>query len=52
MPIVSFLQPTDTIIYGESFEDYLETEFLGKKCCARQVPERMEKTGIWYYLVE
>lgn len=28
MPILSFLQATDTIIYGSTFETYLETEFL------------------------
>lgn len=51
MPIVSFWQPTDTIFYGESFEDYLETEFLGKKHCIKQIPERIKDTGIWYYLI-
>lgn len=51
MPIVSFWQPTDTIFYGESFEDYLETQFLGKKHCVKQIPERMKDTGIWYYLI-
>lgn len=51
MPIVSFWQPTDMIFYGESFEDYLETEFLGKKHGIKQIPERMQDTGIWYYLI-
>lgn len=51
MPIVSFWQPTDTIFYGESFEDYLEIEFLGKKHCVKQIPEQMKDTGIWYYLI-
>lgn len=51
MPIVSFWQPTDTILYGESFENYLEIEFLGKKHCIKQIPERVKDTGIWYYLI-
>lgn len=51
MPIVSFWQPTDTIFYGENFEDYLATEFLGKKLCISQVPKQMKDTGIWYYLI-
>ena len=52
MPIVSFFQPTDTIIYGENFEDYLKTEFLGKKHCIKQIPEQIKDTGIWSYLIE
>ncbi len=51
MPIVSFLQAVDTIFYGESFEDYLEVEFLGKELWINTVPERMKETGIWYYLI-
>ena len=51
MPIVSFWQPTDIVFYGESFEDYLETEFLGKKHCIKQIPEQIKDTGIWYYLI-
>ena len=52
MPIVSFWQPVDSIFYGENFEDYLETEFLGKEHCIEHIPARMESTGIWYYLIE
>jgi hypothetical protein len=52
MPIVSFWQPTDTIFYGENFEDYLETEFLGKKRSIKQIPEQIKDMGIWYYLIE
>jgi hypothetical protein len=51
MPIVSFWHPVDSIFYGESFEDYLETEFLGKKHCIKQIPEQIKDTGIWYYLI-
>ena len=51
MPIVSFWQPVDSIFYGENFEDYLETEFLGKDHCVEHIPERMKSTGIWYYLI-
>lgn len=52
MPIVSFWQPTDTIFYGENFEDYLETEFLGKRHHIHKIPERMKDTGIWCHIVE
>lgn len=52
MPIVSFWQPMDSIFYGETFEDYLEIEFLGKDHCINSIPERMRETGIWYYLIE
>ena len=52
MPIVSFWQPVDSIFYGENFEAYLETEFLGKDHCIEHIPERMKNTGIWYYLIE
>ena len=52
MPIVSFWQPTDTIFYGENFEDYLETEFLGKQRCIKHPHDKMKDTGIWYYIIE
>jgi hypothetical protein len=51
MPMVSFWQPVDSVFYGENFEDYLETEFLGKEHCIEHIPEGMKATGIWYYLV-
>lgn len=51
MPIVSFWQPVDSIFYGENFENYLETEFLGKDHCIEHIPMRMKSTGIWYYLI-
>lgn len=52
MPIVSFWQPTDVTLYGENFEDYLQTEFLGKKHCIKHIPEQMKNTGIWYCLID
>lgn len=51
MPIVSFWQPVDSVFCGENFEDYLETEFLGKDHCIEHIPEQMNNTGIWYYLI-
>lgn len=51
MPIVSFWQPVDSIFYGETFEDYLEVEFLKKDLCVNKIPEQMKETGIWYYLI-
>lgn len=51
MPIVSLWQPVDSIFYGENFEDYLATEFLGKRYHTMKIPERMKDTGIWYYLI-
>ncbi len=48
MPIISFSSPFDSILYGESFEDYLEREFCGKrKAFQTQIPESMNKSGIW-----
>ena len=52
MPIVSFWQPVDSVFCGENFEEYLETEFLGKEHCVEHIPARMNDTGIWYYLIE
>ena len=40
-----------SIYNGLSFEDYLETEFLGKKHSAEPLSERIKDTGIWYYLI-
>ena len=47
MPIVSFWQPTDTIFYGGSLENYLEVEFLRKHRVLENISERMKNTGIW-----
>lgn len=53
MPILSFSGPIDTIIYGESFEEYLEREFCGKKkALETQIPASMESAGIWRSLVK
>lgn len=52
MPIVSFLQPVDTIFYASNFREYLEVEFLRKEHDAEDPPqERKKETGIWQYLV-
>lgn len=52
MPIVSFWQPTDTVFYGGTFENYLEVEFLKKACVLENIQERMKNTGIWRTLIE
>lgn len=44
MPILSFWQPTDTIIYGGMFKNYLETEFLKMD---DRIPEPIPAVGIW-----
>lgn len=52
MPIVSFMQPVDSIFYASNFRDYLEVEFLHKDLDAEDPPrERKRETGIWNYLV-
>lgn len=51
MPIVSFWQPVDTILYGGNFENYLAHEFLAMDCVIENVQERMEATGIWNDLI-
>lgn len=51
MPIVSFWQPTDTIFYGGTFENYLEHEFLRREQILVGVRERMKDTGIWADLI-
>lgn len=51
MPIVSFWQPTDTIFYGGTFENYLEVEFLKRQRILENIPERMKDTGIWVHLI-
>ncbi len=50
MPIVSFWQPVDTIVYGGVLEEYLKAEFLGHMD-SDPVPECLEKTGIWSALI-
>jgi len=51
MPIVSFWQPTDTIFYGGTFENYLEHEFLHRERVLENVDDRMKKTSIWNDLI-
>lgn len=51
MPILSFWQATDTIIYGGTFENYLETEFLRKPRVIGDL-RRMMDTGIWNDIVQ
>lgn len=52
MPIVSFMQPVDSIFYASNFQDYLEVEFLRKDLDAEDpTEERKKETGIWNYLV-
>lgn len=58
MPIVSFWQAVDTIIYGRDLEDYLEAEFLTatKDIVSEEnsdrITEKLKATGIWYYIIE
>ena len=60
MPIVSFWQPVDTIVYGGNFRHYLEMEFLtehpaedGFSCFSwEELKERLKGTGIWGELIE
>ena len=51
MPIVSFWRPTDTIVYGGTFENYLEVEFMEKQRILENIPQRMKNTGIWKDLI-
>ena len=58
MPIISFWQAVDTIIYGYDFEDYLEAEFLTatnditSEEISDNIIEKLKTTGIWYYIIE
>jgi len=58
MPIISFWQAVDTIIYGYDFEDYLEAEFLTstENIASEEITdgifEKLKSTGIWYYIIE
>ncbi len=51
MPIISFWQPVDSIIYGFDLEDYLEAEFLGNDESAELPPDLLKGTGIWEDLI-
>ena len=58
MPIISFWQAVDTIIYGYDFEDYLEAEFLTatnhiiSEEISDNITEKLKAAGIWYYIIE
>ena len=58
MPIISFWQAVDTIIYGNDLEDYLEAEFLTatndivSEEISDSIIEKLKATGIWYYIIE
>ena len=47
MPIISFWQPVDAIIYGCNFEEYLAHEFLNETCMTESVQTCIVNTGIW-----
>ncbi len=51
MPIISFWQPTDCIIYGIDFADYLQVEFLEKELQDCDPEALLKNTGIWKYLI-
>lgn len=51
MPIISFWQAVDTIIYGGTFENYLEHEFLDSERLLEPSQDRMKNTGIWYDII-
>ncbi len=51
MPIVSFWQSVDTILYGGTFENYLEHEFLNLDCVSENLQERLDQAGIWKELL-
>lgn len=51
MPIISFFQPVDSIVYGFDFKDYLEAEFLGAVDDSELPPGLLKGTGIWNDLI-
>ncbi|MBE6638794.1 MAG: hypothetical protein E7616_04985 [Ruminococcaceae bacterium] len=57
MPIISFGQAVDTIIYGYDLENYFESEFLVKVNDVKteeiydDIAEKLKATGIWYYII-
>ena len=51
MPIISFWQPVDSIVYGIDLQDYLEAEFLGKDDPCELPPDLLKGTGIWENLI-
>lgn len=57
MPIVSFGQAVDTIIYGHNLENYLEAEFLTatndtiSEEIYDSISEKLKATGLWFYII-
>ena len=51
MPIISFWQPVDSIVYGVDLEDYLEAEFLEKDDPCALPSDLLKGTGIWENLI-
>lgn len=52
MPILSFAGLSDTIMYGENFEDYLAREFCGeKRAFSVQAPQTLGKAGFWASII-
>lgn len=55
LPIISFCQPIDMVIYGSDLENYLENEFLRSEFRNThhigKISDKMKETGIWYHLV-
>ena len=51
MPIISFWQPVDTIVYGFDLEDYLESEFLRRRERRKFPQDLLKDTGIWEDLI-
>ena len=52
MPIISFVQPIDSIFYGSDFKNYIENEFLRpEEYNVGEISYEFEKTGIWKELI-
>ena len=48
MPVVSFWQAVDSVIYGSDFANYLVCEFFGQECNPEHMQNKLKETGIWY----
>ena len=57
MPIISFWQAVDTIIYGYNLENYLDNEFLVTEDNGihddiyDDTIRKLNNTGIWQYII-
>lgn len=51
MPIVSFWQAVDSVVYGSDFENYLTREFLDDEAPLESISDYMKETGIWASLI-